>query len=134
MPAAGKQYYFDAAEKLEKRLDRFGVDHDIARVTLPDDWDWADICKFKIRFFRDMLVEHQRPMAWIDVDTDVLRRPDDLLRSTGDFTCYLRAVRYLLTFDPEQLPRPFVSQGGHGGEGLGRCGLLLQEGVRAGPG
>lgn len=55
-----------------------------------------------------MLVKHKRPIAWIDVDTDVLRRPDDLLRSTADFTCYLRAFRYLVTFDPEQLPRLFV--------------------------
>lgn len=106
--AAGKQYYFEAAEKLEKRLDRLGVDHDVARVELPEDWDWADICKSKIRFFRDMLVKHQRPIAWIDVDTDVLRRPKELLRSTADFTCYLRAFRYLVTFDLEQLPRLFV--------------------------
>ena len=35
--AAGKQYYFEAAEKLEKRLDRLGVDHDVARVELPEE-------------------------------------------------------------------------------------------------
>lgn len=106
--AGGRQYYFDAAAKLEKQLDRFGVDHDIIRTEFPQDWDWADICKSKIRFFRDMLLKHKRPIAWIDVDTQVLRRPDDLLKSTADFTCYLRAFRYLVTFDPEQLPRLFV--------------------------
>ena len=54
-----------------------------------------------------MLVKHQRPIAWIDVDTDVLRRPTNCC-VRPHFTCYLRAFRYLVTFDPEQLPRLFV--------------------------
>ncbi|NLS11054.1 hypothetical protein HGQ17_13830 [Nesterenkonia sp. MY13] len=106
--AGGKQYYFKAAEKLEKQLDRFGIDHDISRIEIPEGWDWADICKYKIQFFRDMLLKHKRPIAWIDVDTQVLQRPEDLLKSAADSTCYLRAFRYLVTFDPEQLPRLFV--------------------------
>lgn len=98
---AGKPYYFEAAERLEQKLDEFGVDHDIVRLEIPPDLDWIDICKQKIRFYRDMLVKHQRPIVWLDVDTILLRRPDVLLDSPADLTCFLRGFKYFVGFDPE---------------------------------
>ncbi|MDT0165802.1 polysaccharide pyruvyl transferase family protein [Actinotalea sp. AC32] len=102
---AGKEYYFRAADRLEEQLDELGVDHDIQRLETPEGSDWIDICRQKIRFFRDMLVKHERPVAWMDVDTEILRRPDALLDSTADLTAFLRSFKYLVGFDPEQHSR-----------------------------
>lgn len=103
--AAGDSYYFEAADRLEERLSDIGVDHDIRRLEIPEGKDWIDICREKIRFYRNMLLEHQRPVVWMDVDTEVLRKPEALLDSNADITGFLRNFKNFVHFDPAQFSR-----------------------------
>ena len=102
---AGAQYYHDAADRLRHRLDELGVDHEIVGLTIPPGSDWIDICRQKVGFIRDMLVKHQRPVVWFDVDAHIIQRPTEMLRSSADVTCFLRNFRYLPKFDPAQFSR-----------------------------
>ena len=102
---AGAQYYHDAADRLRQSLDQMSVDHDIVGLEIPAGSDWIDICRKKVGFIRDMLVKHQRPVVWFDVDAHVVQRPTEMLRSSADVTCFLRNFRYLRKFDPAQFSR-----------------------------
>ena len=102
---AGDEYYFQAAAELRRTLSEFDVDHDIRELEIPEGKDWIDICREKIRYFRDMLHEHQRPIFWVDVDTTVVQRPTEVLRSSADITCFLRNFKNLVGFDPDRYTR-----------------------------
>lgn len=112
---AGDPYYAEAAARLRARLDTLGMEHDIVGLEVPADADWIDICRRKIAFYRDMLLKHERPIIWMDVDSEILRRPEAMLRSQADITCFLRNYKYLPTFDPAQFTRliapPFLGFG-----------------------
>lgn len=97
---AGDRYYYEAADRLVENLKHLDIDHDIQRLHPEYGSTWIDICRNKVRFWRDMLLKHRKPIVWVDVDTKVLRKPYSLLRSSADITCFLRNFKYLVEFDP----------------------------------
>lgn len=104
----GDRYYYDAAEQLAQDCDRFGLDHDIVEVQKPEGGDWADLCRMKIPFYRDMLDRHPGGIMWVDVDSRFFRRPDELRLGGHDFAAFLRGGRAFREYDPVVLGRKFI--------------------------
>lgn len=96
----GDTYYYDAAELLRADCSAAGIDCDISELTIPQDFNWAQICKLKVAFFEDMLKKHRRPIFWVDVDCRVKAMPEELRSCSFDFAGYARAFRYIRDFDP----------------------------------
>jgi hypothetical protein len=68
----GKTYYSDHAKRLTEQLIRFNVPHDIREK--PSLGTYQKNCLSKPAFIYQLLVEKQRPVVWLDIDSDV-RRP-----------------------------------------------------------
>ena len=102
---AGAQYYHDCARRLVDDLDRLGLEHDVVHIAGDREADWIDLCARKILFYREMLVKHQRPILWVDVDAKLLKHPAEILHSTADLTCFLRNFKPFTSFDPAQFAR-----------------------------
>ncbi len=102
---AGVEYYREASVKMRELLDRMGVENDISFLEMSPDLDWADICRTKLAFMLEMLNKHKRAVIWLDVDTEIVRRPDLLLEVRADIVCFLRNFKYLPHFDAAQHAR-----------------------------
>jgi hypothetical protein len=73
--------YEELARMFRLNLDRMGMDHDVRG--LPDTGRWVTNCALKGPFMRDMMKELDRPLVWIDIDAEVLRRPTILAEQAG---------------------------------------------------
>ncbi|SOC44070.1 tetratricopeptide repeat protein [Rhizobium subbaraonis] len=96
----GDTYYYDAAELLRADCRQAGIDYDISELTIPKDFNWAQICKLKVAFFQEMLKKHKRPIFWVDVDCRIRSLPEELRACAFDIAGYVRAFRYVRDFDP----------------------------------
>ncbi|HVK91950.1 MAG TPA: tetratricopeptide repeat protein, partial [Mycoplana sp.] len=96
----GDAYYHDAAVRLRADCESAGIDHDIAELMMPPDFNWAQICKRKVAFFEEMLRKHRRPIFWVDVDCRVNELPEELRSCAFDVAGYVRSFRYIRDFDP----------------------------------
>ena len=68
----GKTYYSDHAKRLKAQLDALNIPHDIQEK--PSLGTYQKNCLSKPAFIYKMLVEKQRPIVWLDIDSDV-RKP-----------------------------------------------------------
>lgn len=97
---AGAQYYYDAADQLRADCARLGLACDIREVRKPEGWDWADLCRLKIPFYKQMLAEHPEGIVWVDVDTKIIRRPEFMQLAGYDIGSFLRNFKSFRDFDP----------------------------------
>lgn len=61
-------YYEKFAKELERKCVLFGVDHDICK--LESRGSYGANCLMKPEFILDKIIEHKRPVMWMDCDTD----------------------------------------------------------------
>ena len=103
---SGDKYYRDSAERLRQNCTSLNLDHDIVDLdALAPARNWADLCRYKVRFFLDKLLEHQRPILWVDVDTQI-RKPPEMLRNCRlDMAGYIRNYTSARKFDPYKTGR-----------------------------
>src|SRR5579862_5788609 len=66
-------YQFEAFSLIQS-CQSFEIEADIDSVTAKK--TWALNCAIKPFFIRDKLLQHRRPVFWIDVDAVFLRKPD----------------------------------------------------------
>ncbi|WP_333701195.1 polysaccharide pyruvyl transferase family protein [Sphingobium yanoikuyae] len=104
---AGAQYYYDCGDRLRQDCERLGLKHDIREIEKPDGWDWADLCRLKIPFYRDLLRAHPDGIVWVDVDTRIVRRPDFMAFGGYDFGAFLRNFKSFRDYDPALFGRRF---------------------------
>lgn len=69
----GKTYYSDHAKRFKEDCDRLQIPHEI--YNLQSQGDYRSNCLFKPKFIYSMLVQKQRPIVWIDIDTFILKQP-----------------------------------------------------------
>lgn len=68
----GKTYYSDHAKRLTQQLTSLGIPHDIrAKDSLGT---YQKNCLSKPQFIYQLLVQKQKPLVWLDIDSDV-RKP-----------------------------------------------------------
>ena len=65
----GKTYYSDHAKRLTEQLTRLGVPHDIREK--PSLGTYQQNCLSKPQYIYKLLLEKQRPIVWLDIDSDV---------------------------------------------------------------
>lgn len=100
-------YYKGHAAALADRCDRFGLAHDIRRIEMAPDETWADICRRKIPFYKEMLTLHGRDVMWLDADTNLVGDVRALSTGAFDMALFLRNFLYLPKDDVSQLARSF---------------------------
>ena len=90
---AGAQYYHDCAAALASRCDALGIPHDIENLETQGEVAWDAICRMKSGFIARKLREAGRPVVWVDVDTEILQRPDFFDGAPYDFAAFARDFR-----------------------------------------
>lgn len=68
----GKTYYSDHAKRLIKQLDDLGISYDIREKESLG--SYQKNCLSKPQFIYQLLIQKQKPLIWLDVDSDV-RKP-----------------------------------------------------------
>jgi hypothetical protein len=101
----GASYYRLAALDLRHDCERLGIPHQITELKETSGKNWAEICRQKIRFYRDMLVQCRTPILWVDADCRIARMPDFLLQSRMDMIGYLRGFTYPRDFHRSEVGR-----------------------------
>lgn len=102
---AGDKYYYDCADKLKANCDRLGLEHSIEELEIPKDFDWANVCRLKVQFYKRKLEELQKPILWVDVDSEINFLPEFMDNSGVDFSAFLRGFRDLSNFNPLKFQR-----------------------------
>lgn len=69
----GNTFYSDCAKKLSKRCDELGIKYDFRNEGGGD--SWIKNCRFKPTFILKMLNELNEDLAFIDIDSIILRKP-----------------------------------------------------------
>ncbi|WP_281981261.1 polysaccharide pyruvyl transferase family protein [Thalassorhabdomicrobium marinisediminis] len=100
-------YYETKANELRAQCDSFGVAHDIVPINMHPGEDWADICRRKVAFYREMLHKHKSTIMWLDVDSVLLRSPVELSDGAFDMALFARSFKYLPQYNPGGLARSF---------------------------
>lgn len=100
-------YYEEKANDLRAQCDKFGVAHDIVPINIHEGQDWADICRRKVAFYREMLHKHKSPVMWLDVDSVLLESPNSLAVGDFDVALFARSFKYLPQYNPGGLARSF---------------------------
>jgi hypothetical protein len=103
----GDKYYYDAANRLREDCLRLNLDCDIVEIIKAPGETWLEICRKKIRFYRDMQQKHGRPVLWMDVDCRLARLPEILSGARCDIAGFLRSFKYVRKFDPMAVSRFF---------------------------
>ena len=65
---------------------KHGLEHCI--VQKPSLKSWLGNCRVKPQFIKEMLLKHQRPILWIDVDSRILRPHTELNDPTWDIALH----------------------------------------------
>ncbi|CAL8974051.1 hypothetical protein TESS_TESS_00575 [Tessaracoccus sp. O5.2] len=91
--AAGAPEYHIEADRLARSCEALGLEHDIEHLDLPSDFDWSQICRYKTQFYARKLREHQRPVLWVDADTQFVGVPAALRGFSGDFAAIPNRTR-----------------------------------------
>lgn len=100
-------YYEDKANELRAQCDRFGLAHDIVEITLEPGDDWADICRKKVRFYKQMLDKHHCAIMWLDVDSVLLADIGTLHQGHFDIAMFMRGFKFLPQYNPAMFARTF---------------------------
>lgn len=100
-------YYEEKAAELTAMCDSFGLEHDIAEITLEPHENWADICRRKVRFYHEMLHKHKCDIMWLDVDSVLMGDISELHRGAFDVALFMRNFKYLPQYNPGMLARTF---------------------------
>jgi hypothetical protein len=77
----GKTYYSDHAKRLAFQLSSLNIPFDIREK--PSQGSYQKNCLSKPGFIYRMLVEKQKPVLWLDIDSDVRKSLDVFDRFTG---------------------------------------------------
>jgi len=64
----GKSYYSDHAHRLTNQLKQLNIPHDIRKK--PSLGSYQKNCLSKPQFIYQMLIEIQKPIVWLDIDSD----------------------------------------------------------------
>jgi len=84
-------YYAEAAARLAAQCDALSISHDIVEMRPPAGAEWDAICRMKCAFIASKLRARDRPVLWVDVDTELLARPDLFDAEAGpDFAAFGR--------------------------------------------
>lgn len=105
---SGDAYYHRAAERLREDCERLEMPHDIVEVPMPEGADWSQVCRLKVPFYLEKLLEHDRPLLWVDVDCRLLRAPEALRGCRFDLAGFLRGFVHVREYDPHAAPRFWV--------------------------
>ncbi len=65
----GKTYYSDHAKRLNQQLVSLGIPHDIRKKESLG--SYQKNCLSKPQFIYQLLIEKQKPIIWLDIDSDV---------------------------------------------------------------
>ncbi|MGE0705778.1 MAG: polysaccharide pyruvyl transferase family protein, partial [Vicinamibacterales bacterium] len=95
-----------AARNLKNDCERLEIPHHVEELP-SEGMDWAQICRMKIRFYRQMQ-ERLGRVLWVDADTRVLRRPDVLAGCTFDLAGFAGRHSYIRDYDPYKTARFWV--------------------------
>lgn len=103
----GDPHYEKCASRLASQCESWGVSHSIWEY-IPDQAEgWRNICRKKVAFYTGLLLKLQRPVMWIDVDSEIIGDLSPLTQSRADFAAFLRNFKYLIGFDPDSFSRLF---------------------------
>ncbi len=105
---AGDDYYYQAAKLLRADCERLGLEHSIDEIIVPPSFDWAQICRVKATFYRKKLVELNRPILWLDVDSRLRFLPEALIGARYDFAALLRGFSELDPYRLVQFSRQWI--------------------------
>ncbi|MGH1421182.1 MAG: polysaccharide pyruvyl transferase family protein [Hyphomonas sp.] len=100
-------YYEEKAKELKAQCDRFGLEHEIAKITIKPNENWADICRRKVRFYHKMLHKHKCAIMWLDVDSKLQADIGTLHQGHFDMAAFMRNFKYLPQFNPGNFARTF---------------------------
>lgn len=70
----GRTYYSDHAKRFKEECDRFQIPYQIAHIESNGSYQLN--CLLKPKFIYNKLVELQRPLLWLDIDTFILKQPN----------------------------------------------------------
>jgi len=60
------------AARLQKSCDAWGIPYDIECV--PDQGSWEENCCYKAEFILKKLLEHKKPVLWVDADAEIVQQ------------------------------------------------------------
>ncbi len=66
----GKQIYKKFSERLAASLSELKIPYDIEQLQTVNE-NWSDTCRQKPQFILDKLLQHKKPVVWVDVDSVV---------------------------------------------------------------
>lgn len=103
----GDPHYSNCARRLASQCEEKGVDYSIWECLSEPSEGWRNICRKKIAFYTGMLAQLNRPVMWVDADSELIGDPTALTGSRADFAAFLRNFKYLVGFDPDAFARMF---------------------------
>lgn len=103
----GDPHYEKCARRLAAQCESWGVSHSIWEYSSESSEGWRNICRRKVAFYTGLLLRLQRPVMWIDVDSEIIGDLSPLTDSRADFAAFLRNFKYLIGFDPDSFSRLF---------------------------
>lgn len=103
----GDPHYSKCARRLAAQCEERGVSYSIWECLPEADEGWRNICRKKIAFYTGLLAKLDRPVMWVDVDSELIGDPSPLTGSRADFGAFLRNFKYLVGFDPDAFARIF---------------------------
>ena len=68
------QQYPQHAERLKSQLSELGIEYYI--IEIPSDHNRQSNCNKKIQMFKDCMDKFDRPLIWLDIDSEVLKREE----------------------------------------------------------
>lgn len=102
--AAGDEYYHRQARHLQEACERMGIPHSIDFYDDLGGLPWAELCRFKVRFYQRKLRELKGPILWVDADTDFRGVPAVLAGLRADFAAFPQS-QHLNRFDAYTIAR-----------------------------
>lgn len=103
----GDQYYSSKASELSKALSMLCLDYEILEIQFEGQFSWVEACKAKSSIFIQMLNRHNRPIFWVDIDTNFHSKPHCLDPGCADFGAFLRNFKAISEYDPYVFGRIF---------------------------
>jgi len=67
--------YAKWAETLKRSVERCGYEHEIRAVSFPECGTWSGRCAHKGPYILDAMKRHNRPLLWLDADSEMIKAP-----------------------------------------------------------
>ena len=103
----GDEYYSSKASQLADNLASLGLEFEILEILFETHFSWVDACRAKSKIYNQMLLKHNRPIFWVDIDTQFVKKPACLVPGAADFGAFLRNFKHFQDFDPYVFGRIF---------------------------